>query len=333
MREAIAPMKLGLWMSPMSFNPQSQAYPDHPEWACLPLGHGTALVQRAQPDSGSNEAGIGLWSTGRDPARRVAHPARRSSSGGSSTSSSTSCVWLDCAGNGDIYAYNDAFVAMLDRLRRDHPEVTFQIDETNDYRLFPFESVARGPSWFQNGSPAAGPAAPQHLEPEPVGARRSRSGQHFLGGAPVGDHSVDTLMAVALLSHLTFFSDLRELPAEVIDAAAPWIDFYRRHRDLLDGVVYPLLADPLGKGWTALQSWDPERGEGALLAFRQDARRLPTQRIALRNVPPGRTFKLRRAPDGAPAGTVTSAQLSAGIDVTVPEAGRRDRAADHARGA
>ena len=42
---------------------------------------------------------------------------------------------------------------MLDRLQAKYPDVTFQIDETNDYRLFPFESVTRGPSWFQNGSP------------------------------------------------------------------------------------------------------------------------------------------------------------------------------------
>ncbi len=49
---------------------------------------------------------------------------------------------------------HDAFVAMIDRLRADHPGVTFQIDETNDYRLFPFESVSRGPTWFQNGGPS-----------------------------------------------------------------------------------------------------------------------------------------------------------------------------------
>ena len=104
----------------------------------------------------------------------------------------------------------------------------------------------------------------------------------------------------------------------MVDAAAPWTDFHRRHRDLLDGVVYPLLSDPLEKGWTALQSWDPERGAGALLAFRQDSAEAG-RRIALRNVPPGRRFRLLRAPDGTPAGTVTSEQLREGIEVEVPE--------------
>ena len=37
-REAIAPMKLGLWMSPMHFNPASTTFKAHPEWACAPLG-------------------------------------------------------------------------------------------------------------------------------------------------------------------------------------------------------------------------------------------------------------------------------------------------------
>ena len=96
---------------------------------------------------------------------------------------------------------------------------------------------------------------------------------------------MDTLMAVALLSHLTFFSDLRQVPPEVIDAAAPWVDFYKRQRDLLDGVVYPLLDDPLGGGWTALQPWDPERGGGRAAGLppgrgRRDAADRPAQRAA-----------------------------------------------------
>jgi hypothetical protein len=120
---------------------------------------------------------------------------------------------------------------------------------------------------------------------------------------------------------MTYFSDLRTLPAGVIDEARPWIDFYTRHRDLLTEVVYPLLDDPIGKGWTALQSWDPDAGRGALLAFRQDSD-ATSARIALRNVPPGRRFDLFRAPDDRYARTVSSAQLSRGIDVRL--AGKRD---------
>jgi hypothetical protein len=316
-RHAIAPMRLGLWMSPMSFNPQAQAFEQNPQWACLPVGVATALVNALDPDSGSNEAGIGLWSTAAIP--HVESRIRRAiEQWGVQYFKFDFLVWLDCVGNGDIYAYKDAFVAMLDRLRRDHPRVTFQIDETNDYRLFPFESIVRGPSWFQNGTPQPHRLLHNLWNLSPWVPSYSL-GQHFLGGRQWEDYPVDTLMAVALLSHLTFFSDLRDVPAAVIDQAAPWIAFYKRYRSLLAGVVYPLLADPLERDWTALQSWDPDHGQGALLAFRQDSPDA-TRRIALRNVPPGMTFTLRSAPQGTAVGTATSAELSAGIDVTIPTA-------------
>src|SRR4051794_27991222 len=314
-RDAIAPMKLGLWMSPMSFNPASETFKGHPDWACTPVGDGTAAASAAQSDDGSNEAGIGLWGPNAIPwiEGRIRDAIDNS---GVTYFKFDFLVWLDCAGQGDLYDYREAFMAMLDRLERDHPGVTFQIDETNDYRLFPFESVTRGPSWFQNGSP--GPERLLHnlwnLSPY---VPAFSLGQHALGGKAYDQHPVSELMAAALLSHVTFFSDLRTLPSDVVDAAAPWLGFYKRNRDLLDGVVYPLLDDPLNKGWTALQSWDPERGRGALLAFRQDSDD-ETRTIALRDVPPGRTFHLSRAPDGADAGTATSEQLSRGVEVRLP---------------
>jgi hypothetical protein len=126
-------------------------------------------------------------------------------------------------------------------------------------------------------------------------------------------------MAAALLSHMTFISDLRALPEQVVAQAAPWTDFYKRHRDaFIRGVVYPLLDDPIAGGWTALQSWDPEAGTGALLAFRQ-ASDEPTRKIALRNVPPGRRFRLVSAPDGALVATASSRRLRRGIEIELPE--------------
>jgi hypothetical protein len=315
-REAIAPMRLGLWMSPMSFHPQSRTFRSHPEWACTPTGHGTAAANALQPDDGSNEAGIGLWSPAALP--HIEAAIRRAiEEWGVQYFKFDFLVWLDCAGQGDLHDYHDAFVRMLDRVQADHPDVTLQIDETNDYRMFPFESVARGPSWFQNGTPP--PERLLHnlwnLSPYvPVFSL----GQHMLGGGQWREYPVGTLMAAAMLSHATFFSDLRDLPAEVIDRAAPWAEWHKANRHLLDGVVYPLLDDPLEEGWTALQSWDPRDGSGALLAFRQDSSDA-ARTIALRNVPPGRTFDLALAPSGTPVGTVTSEQLSQGIEVQIPE--------------
>jgi hypothetical protein len=65
-----------------------------------------------------------------------------------------------------------------------------------------------------------------------------------------------------------------------------------------------------------------DRGRGALLAFRQDDE-APTRRIALRARPPGRRFRLRAAPDGGLVATATSAELSRGLDVTLPKRGAR----------
>ena len=121
-------------------------------------------------------------------------------------------VWLDCVGQGDMYDYKEAFIAMLDRLIEKNPDVTFQIDETNDYRLFPFESVTRGPSWFQNGSPPPDRLLHNLWNLSPY-VPAYTLGQHFLGGNQYNNYPVDTLMAIALPGHLTFFSDLRNVPA------------------------------------------------------------------------------------------------------------------------
>jgi Melibiase len=314
-RQAISPMRLGLWMSPLHFNPASNAYHQHPDSACAPVGHALAVDNALDPGSGSNEAGIGEWSAAALP-HVEARIRDAIDNWGVRYFKFDFLAWLDCAGQGDAYELHDAFVAMLDRLRADHPDVTFQIDETNDYRLWPFESVPRGPTWFQNGSPE-----PDHLlhnlwDLSPY-IPTYAIGQHFLGGRAWQRHPVDTLMAAAMPSHLTFFDDLRGVPADVIDRAAVWIGFYKRYRSLLGGMAYPLLDDPIADGWTALQPWDPERGEGALLAFRQqsgDAERV----IPLRNVPDGRRFALIEAPSGRRVGIASSAELQNGLRVSLP---------------
>ena len=314
-REAIAPMKLGLWMNPMQFHSESKTYRAHPEWACAPVGDATAAANAADPESGSNEAGIGTWGPDAIP-----HVERRIRDAiehwGVRYLKFDFLVWLDCAGQGDLYDYQDRFVGMLDRLERDYPAVTFQIDETNDYRLFPFLSVTRGPSWFQNGTPEPDRLLHNLWNLSPFVPTWS-IGQHFLGGGSFRKHPVDTLMAAALPSHMTYFSDLTALPADVVDRARAWLDFYKAHRDRLTGVTYPLLEDPLEKDWTALQSWNADTASGALYAFRQQSGDA-TKTIALQNVPPGRTFTLIEAPSGVVVGTATSEQLTNGLDVTLP---------------
>lgn len=327
-REEIAPMKLGLWMSPMHFNPNgSSTFRARPEWACWPINAALTPYNIAQPEGGSNDAGLGQWGPDAIFGGKLAQerPAEESVEWWIRKAIEEwqvkyfkfdFLVWLDCAGQGDLYEYKEAFVAMLDRLIGDYPDVTFSIDETNDYRLFPFESVTRGPSWFQNGSPEPNQLLHNIWDLSPW-VPASYIGQHFLGGDQFERYPVDTLMAAALPSHMTFFSDLRDLPSSVIDEAAPWISFYKANRDAFTQLIYPLLGDPIEKQWTALQSWNPEEGFGALLAFRQQADSA-TQTIALENVPAGMTFELVEAPTDTVVGTATSQQLIDGLEITIP---------------
>ena len=314
-REAIEPMRLGLWWTPLQFHPSSETYKQHPELICHPVGDGLLAYNTVEPESSSNEAGLVTW--GPDA---LAHVEERLTDAienwGVRYFKWDFMAWLDCAGQGDIYDFREALLAMLDRLQAKHPGVTFQIDETNDYRLFPYESVARGPSWFQNGSPEYDQLLHNIWNLSPHVPAWSL-GQHFLGGRAWERHPVPTLMAAALPSHLTFFSDLREIPDAVIEEARPWLELYKRHRPLFTGMTYPLLADPLEHGWTALQSWNPRRGRGALLAFRQQDERAQVQ-IPLRNVPRGREFELLRGPHAEPVGTATSRELREGLTVELP---------------
>ena len=319
-RDAIAPMRLGLWMSPTFFNPSSATFGAHPEWECRPVGDPLVAQNIADPNSGSNEAGLGPWGPAALP--RVEARIREAIQTWSVRYFKFDfLVWLDCLegpdGARDLYEFHDAFVAMLDRLREAFPEVTFQIDETNDYRLFPFESVTRGPTWFQNGGPEVARMLHNLWNLSPY-VPTFALGQNALADEDFTNQPIDTLMASALLSHITFFHDPRRLPDAVIDRVALWTSFYKQHRALFGGVVYPLLDDPIERRWTALQSWDPDAGAGALLAFRQGSPD-DSRRIALENVPSGRTFRLTSAPDGAALGTASSDQLRAGIDVSIPE--------------
>jgi hypothetical protein len=317
-REAIAPMRLGLWWTPLHFHPSSETYKQHPEWICQPVGDALLAYNTLEPQDGSNEAGLVTW--GQDALPHVEERLTDAiENWGVRYFKWDFMAWLDCAGQGDIYTFREALLAMLDRLQAKYPEVTFQIDETNDYRLFPYESVARGPSWFQNGSPEYHQLLHNIWNLSPYVPAWSL-GQHFLGGKAYEKHPVSTLMAAALPSHLTFFSDLREIPAEVIEQARPWTQFYIRHRGLFTQLTYPLLDDPLEQRWTALQSWNPRRGRGALLAFRQQDERDRVE-IGLRNVPGGQRFLLRRAPDGKRVRVVTSRELRKGLRVEAPKDG------------
>ena len=324
-RQELGDMKLGLWMSPMHFNPASEAAKRNPGWICQPVGTATTAVNLAQPESGSNEAGIGQWNPeglGQDGKLidYIEGRIRRAvDQWGVRYFKFDFLAWADCGGAYPVtmYEYRESFVRMLDRLIASYPTVTFQIDETNDYRLFPFESVTRGPSWYANGNPKAKELLHNLwvLSPYVPGYT---IGQAALGGDR-GKLSTDYLSAIGLASHVSWFADLTKLTEEQITTAGRWADLYHRERERFTQLTYPLLDDPIsGTNWTALQPWNADDQSGAVMVFRQDAEE-STRTVPLRGIRGEGSYRLTDAETGAEFGTFTADQLRAGIAVTLPQ--------------
>jgi len=318
-------MNLGLWMTPLHFHPSAVVFQQNPQWVCQPVGGALAGYNTVDAESSSNEAGLAQWNLeaigpdGKLVDYIESRIRRAIDDWGVKYFKFDFTVWLDCAGVNavDMYAYRESFMAMLDRILADHPDVTIQMDETNDYRLFPFEALARGPTWYQNGSPTTSEAlhANQVLLPwlPPYALGRNALRAQDLATRPVAYQ-----MAVALLSHMTFFNDLTGIPAAARPQVKEWTDYFKAHRADFAQFAYPLLAeDPVnGDTWAAFQTWNPDEGRGALLAYRQDS---PdnVRTIRLRNVRPG-TYRLYRAPDDSVYADYTAAELRAGIDIALP---------------
>jgi hypothetical protein len=226
-------------------------------------------------------------------------------------------AWVDCAEGADAYEYREEFVAMVDRVIADHPGVTIQIDETNDYRLFPFESASRGPSWYANGSPRPNEALHNLWIHAPY-VPGATLGQGAMARTGQG-WSADYLGAVMLGSHVTFFRDLTDYSEAEIATAARWVALYKKYRSRFAQIAFPLLDDPLpATTGRPLQWWNAGTQRGALAVYRQDAPD-DTRTLELRGVRGSRTFQLRDAETGELFGTFSAAQLRAGISISLPQ--------------
>lgn len=306
-------LSLGLWMSPLEFNPSSQTYASHPEWACTPLGDVTAHVQ--------DDAGLGVWD--------VTNPSFRAYLTGVidrliAQDSVTEfkfdfMAWVDCPPH-DYLDYEDAFVALVRSLEARHPGVTFQLDETNDQRAWPFESATLGPSWFDNGH-LHGSTAPARLLHDVWSAAPwlppSSLGFGTYDPSLKPPYTADYLMPMSLLGHVTFWTDLRLLaPADAAETAW-WLAWYRNHRQDLSGLVYEdTAADPLdGSSWAAFQPW--HAGAGYVFAFRQSGGP-ERQSIALRGLEPRLVYRVTDVRTTRVLGTYTGQQLSGGLPLDLP---------------
>lgn len=293
-------LSLGLWMSPLEFHPSSDAYNAHPEWACAPTGHVAAQI----PD----DAGLGVWNVN-DPGF-LAHISgvidRLIEQLDVREFKFDFMAWVDCAPN-DYLDYEQAWVDLVRELQREHPGVTIQLDETNDQRSWPFESAAIGPSWFDNGHLHGSTQTAKLLHDLWSAAPwlpTSSIGFGSLDGTLGDGHGIDELMAIALLGHVTFWTDLEKLGDADSARVAQWLGWYRAHRAALSAGAYELTgADPLdGRTWTVLQPW--RDGRGMVFAFRQGSDEA-TKTVALHGLDPDTTYEVREALTGELVATTT----------------------------
>jgi hypothetical protein len=309
-------LQLGLWMSPLEFNPASKTYAAHPDWACAPTGDVTARI----PD----DAGLGVWD--------ATNPAFRSYLLGVVDRlvrvddvrefKFDFMAWVDCGAH-DYADYEQAFVELVRAMQQRHPRVTFELDETNDQRAWPFESAALGPSWFDNGHlHGSGPVAKllhDIWSAAPwVPAWSIGAGLYdgTLAGPYRGARGVDFLFPLAMLGHVTFWSDLRRLTQTQRRETAWWIRWYRAHRMSFGPAVYELTAhDPLdGRSWAAWQPWSGRRGY--VMAFRQSGG--PARlRLRLHAVVPGRRYAVTEVRTGRRVAVWPGRRLRAGLPVAL----------------
>jgi hypothetical protein len=307
-------LTLGLWMSPLEFNQSSDTYKAHPDWVCTPTGDVTSQV----PD----DAGLGVWD--------ATNPGFQDYLSGVVDRLIRDwdvrefkfdfMAWVDCPPH-DYLDYEDAFIALVRRFETNHPDVTFELDETNDQRAWPFESAALGPSWFDNAHTHPGSTKQSKLLHDIWTAAPwlppSSIGFGALDDTLTEPYTVDYQFPMSLLSHITFWTDLSKLTPDQRAEIGWWIGWYKAHRGDLSGVVYEdTTNDPLdGKGWAAFQPWSGRHGY--LFAFRQ-ADGPAVQAIPLHGLSARRSYSVTNVRTGESLGTFSGEQLSTrGVDLTL----------------
>jgi hypothetical protein len=311
-------MQLALWMSPLEFNMKSAAYKDHPQWVCIPTGDLTAQV----PD----DAGLGVWDATNAAFQRylLGVVDRLVRDYDVREFKFDYMAWVDCGGH-DYADYEDAFVSLVRRMQVAHPDVTFELDETNDQRCWPYESEALGPSWFDNNHGhgvdpvsellhdlwSAAPWMPTMT----LGLGSYDSGSIDAGRSP------DYLMPIAVLSHLTFWTDFTKLTPQQRRETAWWIAWDKAHRADIGPMVYELTADDPADShhWLVLEPWHrtgAAGGDAYVFAFRQ-ATSSASIRVRLQGLDPGLEYAVTDVRSGHFVTVTTGRTLQQGLRIRI----------------
>lgn len=308
-------IRLGLWMQLALFHRDSDAFRQHPQWACAPLG----LVGAAVEDYN----GLGFWDLNQPQLRAHLLSAvdRILAQTHARELKLDNMTWMGCVGH-DFEDMHDAWLSLVREIQRRHPDVVLQSDETVDMRTWPFESAAIGPSWFEDDHLHDGVGlVANHLYDlwsQAPWMPLSLVGLPALHDLPDGV-SVRDVMPIELLARTTFWADLRKLGRDAAEVRW-WLRYRAEHRQALTGISYPLTDEsPLGEGWTVLQAGDGR--EVHLVAARQQAP-AAIRTVRLRRLDPQLRYAVRDVRSGQALGEWSGAELMGpGLRVRIDRVG------------
>jgi len=224
-------MQFGLWFEPEMVNPDSELYRAHPDWI-LSAGGRLPPLQRWQLVLDLSRPEVADYLFDRISAVLSEYPI--------------SYVKWDCnrdildAGSGlragapAAHAQTLAVYALVDRLRRRHPEVEWESCAAGGGRidlaiLERFERV-----WTSDMTDALARQSIQRwtgqlVPPEYLGAHVSAPFSHQTGRYM----PLSLRCATALFGHLGIEWDITQASGEELDQLAAWIELYKRHRGLI----------------------------------------------------------------------------------------------------
>jgi len=320
-------LRFGLWMEALLFSPSSDAYTQHPDWACAPTGDASAQV----PDSN----GLGYWDA-TNPAWQsyiTGVVDRLVTEDGVRELKLDNEQWMDC-GSHTYTQYEAAWEGLVASWQARHPDVVFQLDETVDERSFPYAGLALGPTWFED----------DHVKStsHPGATRLSQELSDLWQVAPWVPPSTlgvplfhDTLSATspdgtagyqlpfALLGQATLWRDTTTLsPADAAETRW-WTDWYAAHRAAYSGLVLnDSTGDPIdGVTPVVLQPWDHATRTGYVTVVRQGGGTAGPQTldVHLRDVSSDVTYTLTDVRTGEVLERATGATLAAGFPVPMSD--------------
>src|SRR2546429_337375 len=127
------------------------------------------------------------------------------------------------------------------------------LNEDIDQGSSPFETAPMDPAWFDNAHGDAVGTSHSKLFPDIWTAAPwlppSSIGFGTYDGTLAAPYTVDYLFPMSMLSHITFWTDLTQIPDADRAETSWWIAWYKAHRAALSGLVYEnTTADPAVAG-------------------------------------------------------------------------------------